>query len=121
MNIFIIIFMLLIFGICIFNHIREKRIEDILESIKDQETKRTIVYQKMLDEYVKMLSAMELNNHCYNSINDEYTTMNNTFEKLIEQIDKIEKQYTALSKTICNWSIKVPTKIENDNKGVLQK
>ena len=125
MHVFIIIFMLLVFSICvlcILNYIRAKRFERIFNEIQDKEEQRNIVYKKMLDEYVKMLSAMDLNAHCYNSINEEYITMNNTFEKLIERIDNIEEQYTALSKKIDKLSIEEPIQLELDldTAGVMQ-
>jgi uncharacterized membrane-anchored protein YitT (DUF2179 family) len=100
MNVIFTIFTIIILGICINNYLQTKRIEDILDSIQDKETQRNIVYQKMLDEYVKMLSAMDLNSHCYNSINEEYVVMNNTFKKLIERIDKVKEQCTSLFKKI---------------------
>lgn len=119
MNVLIIIFMLLVFSICILNYIRAKRFERIFNEIQDKEEQRNIVYKKMLDEYVKMLSAMDLNAHCYNSINEEYITMNNTFEKLIERIDKVEKQYDSISEKIDKLLTKEQMQVEIDTKAIL--
>lgn len=122
MNVFIIIFILLVFSICILcilNYIRAKKFEHILKDIQDKEEQQNIVYKKMLDEYVKMLSAMDLNAHCYNSINEEYIAMNNTFEKLIERIDKVDKQYDSLSEKIDKLSSKEQMQVEIDTKAIL--
>jgi hypothetical protein len=83
--------MLITCVIFIFEHL--SKLEKTVNEIKDLDHAKNIVYKKMLDEYTKMMTAIDLNNHCMHDLNVEYDYIKKFFSATSEYFVTLNESY----------------------------